>query len=227
MVYVVRQPESPLSDFISQLMIEGVARVCADPALPFNEEQCGAALAEWERIARSELAGEAPPFSIAAGVWAAKVFYQACRFLVCRDLSEEEVVRGLQARCPEPRGPVVDWSVDLLFRQLPEIHRQARHVSNGDPLVRELLALAADWPLSTVGIKLEKSPCLKSFVEHPALRQLYIDRILALEDFSRLGDSAIDEGLRVALGIHAELCPAIAGRLTAAADPGALSAASP
>jgi hypothetical protein len=103
--------------------------------------------------------------------------------------------------------------VDLIFRQLPTLYRLARHLSEGDPLVRELMSLARQWPLSSVGITLAEPAELNSFLEHPALRQLYVDRILESEDGSRLGDRRVDAVVRAGLGAYPGLCLALARKL--------------
>jgi hypothetical protein len=49
-----------------------------------------------------------------------------------------------------------------------------------------------------------------SFLSHPSLRQLYVDRILARADTSRLADKAVREAVQMALGAFPELAPGIA-----------------
>ncbi len=193
-------------------MTEGVAVVAPEPELECNSE-CEALLVSWELNARAELSGKPPPFSCAAATWALKLFYQACRFVSYRDVAEAEIVRELQARCPERRSPSVDWSVDLIFRQLPTLYRLAQHLSEGDPLVRELMSLARQWPLSSVGVTLAEPAELDSFLEHPALRQLYVDRIFEYKDGSRLGDRRVDAVVRAGLGAYPGLCLALARKL--------------
>jgi hypothetical protein len=214
------QSESPervprtLSVFVEKLMTEGQAAVFNEPGTLQVDSDCARILSGWEEIVRDDLAGGAPAFSAATAVWAARIFYFACQFVVCRDLSEAEIVRSLNEPCPEKRSPSVDWSADLLFRHLPEVYRSARHLSNGDPLVRELLKIAAEWPLSSVGIPLERTPDVKTFIGHPALKQLYVDRILETTDVARLGESQVDEELRASIGVHSELCPIIADKIS-------------
>jgi len=203
-----------LSAFIDQLMTEGVAAVFRDEAIPSEDPESIRLLSAWDMIARNELAGNAPALSVITATWASKILYLACRFVACREVSEAEIVRSLAEKAPEPRSPSVDWSADLLFRHLPEVYRAARHLSNSDPLVRELLKLAAAWPLSSVGIPLEDEPNLSTFIQHPALKQLYVDRILEAADVSRLGDPQVNEAIRVALGAYPELCPTVASKIS-------------
>ena len=202
-----------MTPFIEKLLTDGVAHVTPEGELPAADDATTSLLAAWEQAARAELSADPPPFVPAAAVWAAGIIYQACRCVSCRDVPEEELVRALRLPCPALRGPDADWSVDLILRQLPPLYQVAKHLSNGDPLVRELMQLSLRWPLSSVGVPLADSPDLASFIEHPALRDLYVDRILEKADVTRLGDARVDAALRAALGGHPELCPVIAQKL--------------
>src|SRR5580765_3546343 len=181
-----------MSVFLERLMTEGVAAVFDEPGALSEDATCDQILVELESTARNELAGEGPGFSLETGRWAARILYQACKFVICRDFSEAEMLRPLNEPCPAKRSPEVDWSADLVFRHLPDVYRGARHLANADPLVKELMRLAKEWPLSSVGISFPDKPDLKSFFPHPALRRLYVDRILNTSDVSRLGDAAVD-----------------------------------
>ena len=177
-------------------------------------------LAGVEERARTELAGDAPAFSGPAGLWAARLIYQACCCVVCRELGADVLDKVFAVPCPTAPGPERDWSVDLLFRHLPELFRVARHLSNADPLLAALKALGTAWPLSSVGMPELEAVRIDSFCAHPALRRLYADRIVAAGDFSRIGDPRVADLLRADLGLHRELAPALAARLfPASADP--------
>lgn len=215
-----------LTQFLEGLMVDGQAAVEDGPA-PLADEPALQLLSQWHESAGGELACAAPAFSGPAAGWAAGVFYSVCQSVVCRDIGEKEMVSALEQRCPGHRSPSVDWSVDLVFRRLPEVFRMARHLSAADPLVRELLALAAAWPLSSVGIGELGKLGLESFVGHAGLRQLYGDRILATRDVSRLGDRRVDATLRASLGAHPELCSEIANKLFAAGHRDAREAKGP
>jgi hypothetical protein len=170
-------------------------------------------LEQLDEFARAELALDLPVFSPTAAIWAARLLHQLCRFVILRDIPAEHIAATCNIPCPEKRGPETDWSADLTFRHLPRLLQLARQLSNGDPLVEQIKKLAADWPLSSVGIAgLEKSN-LDSFINHPGLRRLYADRVFAAGDLSRLGEPRMDDFLRADLGIHHQLAPAIAAKL--------------
>ncbi len=172
-------------------------------------------LRELDCVAREELALTLPDFSPEAALWGARLCYQLCRFVVCREIDENEIRATCAAKCPHRREAETDWSVDLTLRQLPRIFQLARHLSNGDPLLVAIRTVAAVWPLSSVGIPEVKDFSLKSFIRHPGLRRLYCDRIIAAADVSRLGDPGLDDVLRADLGLHHDLAPVLASKLFA------------
>ena len=90
-------------------------------------------------------------------------------------------------------------------------------MGQADPLVNHLLALAAAWPLSSVGaagVSCEAKD-VEAFIGHPTLRQLYLDRIAASGDVSRLGVAAVRRGMRSAIGNYPQLAPPMAEALAA------------
>jgi MoxR-vWA-beta-propeller ternary system domain bpX4 len=201
-----------LASFLQALAHDGRIVVSPQP-IAASDEAAVAVVIELNQRGQAELAGEGPGFSSETALWAATLLYQICQFIVCRDIGEGQIAAAFANECPTSRGPETDWSADLLFRHLPGLFRLSQQLSNGDPLVQELKKLAAAWPLSSVGISDLGSLNLDTFVGHPALGQLYADRVVAAGDTSRLGDARVDELLRADLGIHRELAPEIARRV--------------
>ncbi|HTB83797.1 MAG TPA: hypothetical protein VK742_09105 [Candidatus Sulfotelmatobacter sp.] len=201
-----------LAVFLKVLAAEGKAAVSATP-LPPDAGEATLVLHQIDEHSRDALALDMPPFSAAAALWAAQLFYQLCRFTVCRDIGEEEIKAVCGISCPEPRGPAVDWSADLTLRHLPKLFQLARHLSHVDPLVGQMKRIATEWPLSSVGIPGLENVHPATFVAHPGLRRLYADRIFATGDASRLGDLHIDSQLRSDLGEHRDLASGIAAKL--------------
>lgn len=173
---------------------------------------------EWDVVQRRELAFSAPDLSLAASEWAALRLYRGCQALICRDVAPDDLRRFLAEPCLEPAGAAATvYSVDLVFRFLPDLVKLAQRVERGDPLVAELIKLAREWPLSSVGIADLGDVDAAQVLAHPSLRQLYIDRILASGDTSRLHDPVVRRAARTSLGIFPALAPTIA----AALDPSA------
>ncbi len=195
-----------LASFLRSLFEDGRVRV---PTLaPLSEDELTEGdreLGNFESLYRLELPGEPPALDLVAARWAAVVFHRACQFTVHRDLSPIDLERELGRPCPCPRSPGVDYSVDLVFRFLPDLLNLARSAAESDPLVGCLRQWARLWPLSSVGVPGLGSLDGASFLGHPALRALYVDRILARGDAGRLGDERVRQAVDAAVGLHREL----------------------
>ncbi len=203
---------SDLALCIQSLVNDGRAAVSAQTSA-IDDVDALPMLRELDRCVRDELALDLPAFSPNVALWAARLLYQLCRCVVCRDIPEEQIKAMCSIPCPEPRGPETDWSADLTLHYLPKVFLLARHLSSADPLVAQIKKIAEEWPLSSVGVAGLEKPGLDSFIGHPALRRIYADRILAAADTSRLGDARIDDLLRADIGIHRELASEIAPKL--------------
>jgi hypothetical protein len=135
--------------------------------------------------------------------------------VVNRDANETDVRAALADPRPGPTA-TAHYSVDLVFRFLPDLIALARRVSQDDPLVEALRNLIAPWPLASVGMSDIPVADIEPIIGHPCLRQLYVDRILARGDVARLDDPRVQEAVREALGACPELAPAISAKLAAA-----------
>jgi hypothetical protein len=204
--------EPDMIKFLANLKENG--RVVVDTSFgKLDPTEALPALEELDQVARANMAFTAPEFSESAACWAVAKLYRACQLVVCRDASEADMVQHLAGNCPEPHSPSADYSVDLVFQYLPDVMAIAKRLSSADPLVRELLVLARAWPLSSVGVENIEKVSIDSFIDHPGLRQLYVDRILARSDMKRMGDSRVNLAIKEALGAFPELSPAAAAML--------------
>lgn len=204
-----------LAEFLRQLQDSG--DLVFDSAEPLNLDSAAEADAIQQLLAlderrRLEMPGAAPRLRVEPALWAARVVFRACQFLVCREAPAARVEADLREPCPGQPGPEQTYSVDLVLRRLPDLIKRASHIAEADPLVEQLLALAWNWPLSSVGIALEISPGaaepdLSPILADASLRQLYVDRILATGDDSRLHRPKIRAAVENALGAHPELAP--------------------
>lgn len=133
----------PLADFLRRFEETGEAQVHPfGEILPADDPAAEECLRAWDAAAREELSGPVPPFDPAAALWAARMYYQACQLLVCRDVPPGKIPDALAEPCPVARGPGADFSVDLVFRHLPELHAYARRAAPEDALVPVLAAWA-------------------------------------------------------------------------------------
>ncbi len=208
-----------LAAFLSALEDAGRVSLPALPDLlddaPPDDVALDARLIALGERVRADLALEAPSVSLPVARWATRLVWNACQALAHRALPAEAVARALEAPCPAPPSPTTALSADLTLSLLPDLLRLARGLPERDPVREHLARLGRAWPLSSVGASdLGPGPFdVGAFVDDPSLRALYVDRILATGDLSRLGDPRVDEALREALGAHPALCPAVAGRL--------------
>jgi hypothetical protein len=202
-----------LAGFITTLVTSGEVAVSSDELTVHDDQAALVALANVELQTREELSGPPPPFNPAVALWAAHQFYHASRFLVCRDIPAAEVTRQLKAPCPESRRPETDYTVDLIFRFLPDLLNFAERSASEDALTAELRDWAYTWPLSSVGSRISRDLTIESFVDSPVLLQLYADRIVQHAAVDRLGDPRVLTRVRADLGAHPELAPAFASKL--------------
>jgi len=158
---------------------------------------------------RKTLPAGLPPVNVAAVEWALTLFYRASQFLVFRELPEEMMRTELDRPCPEEKSAAICYSVDLSFRFLPELLRLTKAVNSQDPMIEFLVVWANEWPLSSVGVSELEVGAVDVILQHPALRTLYVDRILATGDTARLVDPHVSDAVRVALGDFRELSPVI------------------
>jgi hypothetical protein len=201
-----------MREFLDQLFTTG--QVTVPPAgVSFDDDEIELEIRQFDRSARLSLSGEAPELDIESAVWAAGMLAEAARLAIARELSPAEIGQIITRGCPKPRSPEVDYSADLFLRYLPELLAWVQRLAGDDPLLEHLRRLGAEWPLSSVGIKGLAVGSIEPFVGHASLRRLYVDRILAADDVSRLSDPRVADAARAAVGAHPELAPAVAKTL--------------
>lgn len=172
-----------------------------------------AAIQLLDTSARSDLPGRPPPLNMDVAVWAFGIAYRTAQALIYREVDEQAVRASFAVQCPAALTPAVCYSADLSFCILPDLISLARGLADDDPLLEELLALAARWPLSSVGVKSLSVVNIDVLVGDPSLRMLYVDRIIERSDVQRLNHPSIQRAVREALGAYPELSPTIAAAL--------------
>ncbi len=200
--------------FLTDLFEDG--RVVASEVEPISEQELHEGdelLARFEREYRLDLPAPLPEFQAAAGGWAACKFYRACQFVVFRDESAQRLDQELSGAYGARLTPAVHYSVDLVFRYLPDLKRFAASASESDPLLQHLVRWARQWPLSSVGMPELDDIAIDGFADDRSLLQLYADRIIATGDASRLSDPRVREAVRASLGMYPHLAPKIGAAL--------------
>ena len=197
-------------DFVENLIESGRVAIGREECAP---DDLDAGMRRLHARQRGRLPRGCPDLEIQAGAWALGVLYRACQALVYRDIESETVKKWLREPCPRRADAAVHYSVDLSFRFLPDVLRLGRGIAVDDPLVTGVTELLAEWPLSSVGVK-DLPVCEVDLLLHdPALRRLYIDRVIEKEDLARLADARVAEQVRAAIGVHRELAPRMAAEL--------------
>jgi hypothetical protein len=205
--------------FLTELFEHGRVKV-PRPVMaipPDDLQRAERVLREQESVLRLEFPGSPPELAMPAALWAATSYYRACQLAVYRDLDAGAIDELMSAPCPDSRPPTPDsrsaarhWSVDLVFRFLPDLVKHASAASQQDPLVEKLRGWAGEWPLSSVGMANVAPQHEEEIATHPGLLQLYVDRIMAKKDWTRLTHPAVREAVRRSLGAHGSLWPDLA-----------------
>lgn len=212
-----------LQNFIRGLLAEGMAIVgnAFDDGPLADAEHAKAELQRWHAQDALSLAFEAPAFSTQAAIWAASRVYRCCQAISRRDLPAEALQAELSPPFPGPLDPSAIYSADICLRSLPRLRDMASGLSPGDPLLACLDALGQSWPLSSVGMPLAVfEPDLQPFWSCRALRQLYVDRVMATRDMGRARQPAVREAIRSCIGAHEEFWPNFTRETCAPAVPG-------
>ncbi len=180
-----------LAAFLAQLQDRGELPFASPEPLAFQRDAALEQLRLLDERRRLEMAHEPPEFRPDPAIWAARLTARICQFLVFREIPAEQIDADLNAVCPEKAAPGRVYSVDLTLGWLPDLMRRAAAIASADPLVVQLQRLAWEWPLSSAGVGLQitdggPEPDLEPILANAALLQLYVDRILASGDQTRL-----------------------------------------
>lgn len=184
--------------------------------LPSDEERQEAeiVLREFEQQYRLECPGDPPKLSLPAAMWAAEMYFRAALILAYREIDEAGIAELLSLPFPADRDASGHYSVDLVFRLLPELHVRAKAASKSDPLLKPIEKWANEWPLSSLGMEGVVPEQIDEILQNPSLLTLYVDRIITKKDASRLKPPEVQEAVKAAYGIHHHLAPELHKILT-------------
>ncbi|WP_144973081.1 hypothetical protein [Bremerella volcania] len=195
------------------LLGEGRASVPALGPIPVRQKAAAVeTLARYERLWRRECPSPIPDYHPDAANWAAEQFCLACQFAIFRDVDEQTMRAALTTSLESDDGPDVHYSVDLVFRFLPDLVKFVHAASSDDPLESILRGWALRWPLSSVGLPgIEVAEIDHGvFYQSSGLMSLYVDRIVTCADRSRLIDDVVREHVLAAVGMYPDLAPHLA-----------------
>lgn len=176
--------------------------IFASPHAPSREasEEADAVkcLEEMDARRRLEMPWTPPALNREQAIWATRKVYRAGQFLVFRELPAETVRAELQDDCPGNDDATRQYSVDLTFGWLPQLHRRAASISSNDELTNALGQLGACYPLSFIGLK--PSERFEALWKNPSLRALFVDRIIAGKRRDCLSDQRVLSAVQDAIG---------------------------
>ena len=204
-------------DFSSvvETMLEEGRVIITGPRPLESVTEAAPVIERFETRYRLNMPSEPPPLSMAVALWAITRFYQACQYLMFREIEAAIVSQELAIPCPQAEPASAHYSVDLMFRFLPDLDKRVRAANAEDVLADSLRNLANRWPLSSVGMRNVSPLCVDEIFQHASLRMFYRDRVLAREDWSRLDHPPTRMLIEEAIGGHPELAPAAVSAIAA------------
>lgn len=163
---------SKFANFLEALFDTGQLRLAA-PA-PFENRDLLAAtsvLEQFEARYRDHVPHDPPSLNVRAAVHAAMLFYRAAQFSIYREIPAQEVVSEFEEVDRYYEYPELDasdhYSVDLVFRCLPELWHLSNSINHEDPTSLAIKNWALKWPLSSVGIDLKNELSTKLVDTNP------------------------------------------------------------
>lgn len=183
-------------------------RVSVPLPAPLSEEELRAGdevISAFERDYRLDMPGDPPHLVLAAARWAAVRFFRASQFTIFRDVDAETMKTELAGNFEESSFPAIHYSIDVIFRYLPDLAKVAGAAAEHDPLLEHIGRWARQWPLSSVGMTNIEIDSIDEIVGHPSLLQLYVDRVIARYDTSRQADDRVRLAIESSLGMYPEL----------------------
>jgi MoxR-vWA-beta-propeller ternary system domain bpX4 len=202
---------------IEQLFVDGVVRVAGDELARDDEIEAaadGVLLAEPQM--REHWPLSPPVVDRDALKWAIRQFHGAAQLAVFRQLGPEEVAKRLgDDFVVEGDAASAIYSVDLVFRFLPDLVRIVKGMNPDDPLLAQLRRWGERWPLSSVGILGLSVSGIEPILANRCLSMMYVDRIIEADAIDRLNHPQLQELIRGAIGAYPELSPKLYRFITA------------
>lgn len=159
---------------------------------------------------REHLPVDPPATDRPSVAWAAAMFYGAAQLTVYRELGESEIDLRLTKELTTSAHPASTvYSVDLVFRRLPDLVRIVRGINAEDALLSVLLEWCRCWPLSSVGVSDVGEIDIEPILGDRCLALMYTDRVLDSGDVARSHHPGMAEWIRGAVGAWPELSPEV------------------
>jgi len=202
--------------FVEQLLLDGLVRIEDDqPATKEDVHDAARWVMQQEPSLRDDLAYAPPVVEIDSLAWAVRQAYAAAQLAVFRQLGPDEIpLRISDAGPSESVTASMVYSVDLVFRFLPDLVRIVKAMNPDDPLLSRLLEWSTQWPLSSVGIPDVSAFAIEPILQDRCLSMMYADRIIRAEATDRLHDPRVRELVAGMIGPFPELSPKLHSVIT-------------
>jgi hypothetical protein len=195
-----------LSEFLTSLFSDGtvnVPRTLSD-FLEHDLLESGRLIKKLHQSELFEMPAGMPALHEEAALWAAQYLFRTIQLVLLRDL-EADVIEAQLKPYPGEADATAHYSIDLIFRHLGPLFKFSSGISPDDPLVQKLKETAAAWPLSSVGLNILITADTAPILDSPALRSIYLDRIILTKDISRLKTNRTQSALAETVGLHQDL----------------------
>lgn len=169
-----------------------------------------------ELVWRANIAGKPPKFDTVIAHTASRVLLALCQAVIYRETEIHDLTK-LLSETNLPTGPAhsddpsAHYSVDLLFRFLPQVIQRAKRISESDALIPLMLDVLRPWPLSSIGVRElcppVSCPSLQPILCNKSLWRMYVDRIISKQDIERLQHSEARAAVASAIGPFGWLSP--------------------
>ncbi len=195
-----------LTNFLKDLFLNGQVTV-QNKLNEFNNldlEESLIILKEFYNQDKLNMPFEAPQFSDKAALWSSIYFYHAVQLTVLRNFGQNTVIDLLKDFEGEI-NPDAIYSVDLIFRHLPQLFNFVKSLSPDDILLQTLKKTAINWSYSSVGMEIEEQFNSEIILSDKSLSLSYIDKIIEYNDIKRVNNKQIIKLIDTALGNYPEV----------------------
>ena len=195
-----------LTAFLTDLFRQGevVVEGQLKPFLPADLETSKHLLEKIYEEEGADLPFDSPAFDDGAAMWSAQFLYRAVQFALLRELDDQSIQQELRP-FPAEVTPSAIIAVDLCMRYLPDLFKLVRGLAPDDVLVRYIRQTAAQWPYSAVGMDVTEEPNnITAVLSDNGLRQIYLERVIALNDTIAVKHFQLMPWLEAMAGLYPE-----------------------
>ncbi len=168
----------------------------------WEEKEVLAFLESEHKMERTDWANDSLPFDANAALWAAKIIYHAAQLLLIREGTAKDLTKLFPDFDKEIKV-ATQLSADLTLRFLPPIIIQLKLTDSDDALIPILEKMLATFHYSAIGYNLELIlEDWATVLTDPTFKKLYLERIVAKEDYYLAEIPYINQQLNASFGLY-------------------------